>query len=80
MCKTFHFQIHLRIQGFHLDIKQDQRRGITGTKAEVIIENQENEKHRHLRHVQEIINESSLSDAVKKNSLKIFQLMKVLIY
>ncbi len=65
----------LNIEGFHLDIKQDQRRGITGTKADVIIENPDNEKHRHLRHVEEIINNSSLSDQVKTTSLKIFNLI-----
>ena len=67
----------LNIDGFHLEIKTDQRRGITGTKADVIIENQENEKHRHLRHVEEIVNNSSLSDSVKVNALRIFDLIAV---
>lgn len=67
----------LNIEGFHIEIKQDQRRGITGTKAEVIIENQENEKHRHLRHIKELINDSTLSEKVKINSLKIFELIAV---
>jgi len=67
----------LNIEGFHLEVKKDQRRGITGTKAEVIIENQENEKHRHLRHVEEIINNSTLPGNVKINSLKIFDLIAV---
>jgi len=65
----------LNIEGFHLDIKKDQRRGITGTKADVVIENPENEKHRHLRHIEEIINNSSLPETVKANSLKIFNLV-----
>lgn len=67
----------LNIDGFHLKITSDQRRGISGTKAEVIIENQENEKHRHLRHVEEIVNGSSLPDKVKINALKIFDLIAV---
>ncbi len=67
----------LNIDGFHLEIKKDQRRGITGTKADVIIENQENEKHRHLRHVEEIVNGSSLPEHVKINALKIFDLIAV---
>lgn len=67
----------LNIEGFHLEIKQDQRRGITGTKAEVIIENQENEKHRHLRHIEELVNGSSLPERVKINALKIFDLIAV---
>lgn len=62
----------LNIAGFHLEIRQDQRRGISGTKAEVVTGNQENEKHRHLRHIEEIIQESTLPDKVKALSLKIF--------
>ena len=57
----------LNIEGFHLEIRKDERRGISGTKADVIIENQENEKHRHLRHVEEIVNNSALSEKVKSN-------------
>jgi uncharacterized protein (DUF111 family) len=41
----------LNIEGFHLEIQKDIRRGISGTKATVIIENPDNQKHRHLRHV-----------------------------
>ncbi|MDP2338334.1 MAG: nickel pincer cofactor biosynthesis protein LarC [Bacteroidota bacterium] len=65
----------LNIAGFHLEIQKDIRRGISGTKATVIIENPENEKHRHLRHVEELINRSSLSSEVKAMSLKIFDLI-----
>jgi uncharacterized protein (TIGR00299 family) protein len=65
----------LNIEGFHLEVKQDQRRGITGTKADVIIENPDNEKHRHLRHVEEIVHNSTLPDTVKTNALKIFRLI-----
>jgi hypothetical protein len=65
----------LNIEGFHLEITKDLRRGILGTKAEVIVENPDNEKHRHLRHVEEIINNSTLSETVKANSLKIFKLI-----
>jgi uncharacterized protein (TIGR00299 family) protein len=67
----------LNIEGFHLKINTDQRRGITGTKAEVIIENQDNEKHRHLRHIEELVNGSALPDRVKINALKIFDLIAV---
>jgi uncharacterized protein (TIGR00299 family) protein len=65
----------LNIEGFHLEISKDIRRGISGTKATVVIENPENEKHRHLRHVEEMINQSSLSDNVKATSIKIFDLI-----
>jgi pyridinium-3,5-bisthiocarboxylic acid mononucleotide nickel chelatase len=67
----------LNIEGFHLEIQKDIRRGISGTKATVVIENPENEKHRHLRHVEELINQSSLSAEVKSLSLKIFDLIAV---
>lgn len=65
----------LNIKGFHLEISKDLRRGISGTKASVVVEDPDNEKHRHLRHVEEIINNSTLSDQVKANSLKIFNLI-----
>jgi len=65
----------LNIKGFHLEISKDLRRGISGTKATVVVEDPDNEKHRHLRHVEEIINNSTLSDQVKTNSLKIFTLI-----
>jgi uncharacterized protein (TIGR00299 family) protein len=62
----------LHIAGFHLEIRKELRRGISGTKADVVIENQENEKHRHLRHIEEIILGSTLPEKVKVLSLKIF--------
>lgn len=65
----------LNIEGFHLKIEHTLRRGISGTLATVIVENPDNEKHRHLRHVHEIVGESSLSDKVKETALKIFQLI-----
>lgn len=65
----------LNIEGFHLNIEKTLRRGISGTLATVIVENPDNEKHRHLRHVHEIVNESTLSDKVKETALKIFQLI-----
>lgn len=67
----------LNIEGFRLEIQKDIRRGISGTKATVVIENPDNEKHRHLRHVEEIVNQSTLSPEVKTLSLKIFDLIAV---
>jgi len=67
----------LNIEGFHLEIQKDMRRGISGTKATVVVENPENEKHRHLRHVEELVNQSTLSPEVKFLSLKIFDLIAV---
>ena len=67
----------LQIEGFRLDIQKDMRRGISGTKATVIVENPDNEKHRHLRHIEELVNRSTLSEEVKLMSLRIFDLIAV---
>ena len=67
----------LQIEGFRLDIQKDMRRGVSGTKATVIVENPDNEKHRHLRHIEELVNRSTLSEGVKLMSLKIFDLIAV---
>lgn len=65
----------LSIKGFRLEVKPDIRKGISGTKVTVVVENQENEKHRHLRHIEELIQKSSLSDRIKEKSLAIFDLI-----
>ena len=62
----------LNIEGFHLEVKSDIRKGISGTKVTVVVENSENEKHRHLSHIEALINNSTLSDRIKKKSLAIF--------
>ena len=67
----------LNIDGFHLDVEPGMRKGISGTKVTVVIENQENEKHRHLRHIEELINQSTLSDSIKAKSLAIFDQVAV---
>ena len=65
----------LNIKGFHLEISTDIRRGVSGTKATVVIDDPDNEKHRHLRHIEDIVNQSTLSDRVKTTSLRIFNLI-----
>ena len=65
----------LNIKGFHLAITRDKRKGIGGTKATVMIMNQDTEKHRYLKQVEDIINASTLSQKVKENSLRIFSLI-----
>jgi uncharacterized protein (TIGR00299 family) protein len=65
----------LNIKGFHLAITRERRKGIGGTKATVVILNQDNEKHRHLQDIEAIINGSELSQKVKDGSLKIFNLI-----
>lgn len=65
----------LNIEGFHLKVVPDKRKGISGTSVRVVLENPDNEKHRHLRHIEELIGASTLPEAVKEKSLSIF--MKV---
>jgi len=65
----------LSIDGFRLEVSRDNRKGISGTRVTVVVENPENEKHRHLRHIEEVISRSTLSDRIKHKSLDIF--MKV---
>ncbi|MFO7669540.1 MAG: nickel pincer cofactor biosynthesis protein LarC [Bacteroidales bacterium] len=62
----------LNIKGFRLEVEPGIRKGISGTKVTVVVENPENEKHRHLRHIEELINNSSLSQRIKEKSLAIF--------
>lgn len=65
----------LNIEGFRLEVKRDIRKGISGTKVTVVVENPENEKHRHLRHIEELIHKSKLSEPIKQKAINIF--MKV---
>ncbi|MEN8204012.1 MAG: nickel pincer cofactor biosynthesis protein LarC [Bacteroidota bacterium] len=67
----------LNIEGFHLDVERDMRKGISGTKVRVVVENPENEKHRCLRDIEEIIHKSTLSDRIKQKSLAIFEKVAV---
>jgi len=65
----------LNIKGFHLAITKDQRKGIGGTKATVMILNQDTEHHRYLKQVEDIVNASSLSPEIKTLALKIFSII-----
>jgi hypothetical protein len=67
----------LNIEGFHLKVEADMRKGISGTKVTVVVENPENEKHRHLSHIEALINNSTLSEKIKRKSLAIFDLIAV---
>ena len=62
----------LNIEGFRLEVEPDMRKGISGTRVTVVVEHPDNEKHRHLRHIEELIHASSLSDRIKQKSLDIF--------
>lgn len=66
---------------YELKIRKDTKKGITGTKVDVILVNRDNShhhgahQHRHLTDIENIIDGSSLNDRVKKSSLDMF--MKV---
>lgn len=60
----------LSISEYEIKVKRDARRGISGTRVDVLIE--EGHHHRNINDIKEIINKSSLSENVKKISLDIF--------
>lgn len=61
----------LGLDGWRLDIDKDQRHGITGTKATVVMTREEH-VHRHLSDIENIISKSTLDPAVKETALNIF--------
>jgi uncharacterized protein (TIGR00299 family) protein len=65
----------LKIDGFRLQVEPDIRKGISGTRVTVVIDHPENEKHRHLHHIEALIMGSDLSDRIKEKSLAIFNLV-----
>ena len=77
----------LNVGGWKLEITKDQRHGITGTKATVIIDNDtahdhdhhhgshDSSGHRNLADIEKIIKGSSLSGEVKELSMKIFTII-----
>lgn len=67
----------LNIEGFHLEVARGERKGISGTKVTVVVDHPEREKHRHLRHIEELINQSPLPGKVKATSLEIFDKIAV---
>jgi len=62
----------LNVEGFRLEAEPGMRKGISGTRVTVVVEHPDNEKHRHLRHIKELIHGSALSESIKQKSLEIF--------
>lgn len=60
----------LDIEGYRIDVSTVDRSGISATKATVEVPHEH--AHRHLHHIEKIINESNLGDNVKTRALKIF--------
>jgi uncharacterized protein (TIGR00299 family) protein len=64
----------LKLDGWKLVVEMDQRHGISGTKV-TVKQTRHEHHHRHLADVEKIIRDSSLDEATKELSMKIF--MKV---
>jgi hypothetical protein len=62
----------LKLTGYHIRARRVKRRGIAGTKFDVIIKTHEHE-HRHLHDVLDIIRRSTLSDRVKHDVEGVFR-------
>ena len=66
----------LPLSGYHLYFKQDERKGINGLRADVILEEYPDNNHgRTFFDIKKIISESTLSEKVKKSSLQVFRIL-----
>ncbi len=57
---------------YKLEIYKDSRKGIAGTKVDVIVHDHHHDHDRNLESIENLINTSTLNDNIKKISLKIF--------
>lgn len=76
----------MHLHGYHIEITRDERKGITGTKVNVILEehhhhdhddshdheHHHHHDHRNLKDIKEIIYNSTLTSRVKELSMKMF--------
>jgi len=62
----------LAIDPYEIRITRDQRRGISGTRVEVVLSDKNVPYHRSFRNILKLVEESDLSQKVKTLSLKIF--------
>lgn len=62
----------LPIGSFELEFSRDSRRGIGGTKATVVVREEEGVGHRHFKDIAALIKGSTLAEQVKATALKIF--------
>ncbi len=73
----------LDLSGYELKITRDQKKGITGTKVDVVLDenphghdhghHQDHHHHRNLEDISRIIDDSDLSKAVKDRSIRMFR-------
>jgi uncharacterized protein (TIGR00299 family) protein len=62
----------LGVEGYEIGFEKVDRSGISATRATVRLTRAE-KQHRHLSHIEKIINDSRLNDSVKERALKIFR-------
>lgn len=62
----------LRLSHYDIDVRRVSKKGIGGSQALVHVD-EGHHHHRHLHHIEEIIEQSSLEELVKKRSLAIFK-------
>jgi pyridinium-3,5-bisthiocarboxylic acid mononucleotide nickel chelatase len=60
----------LKVPGFEIEFSKVNKSGISAIHANVIVPPEQ--AHRHLHHIEKIINDSNLSDSVKKRAMQIF--------
>jgi len=66
----------LNLEGFRIEAKQTTKKGIYGTRCHVILE-EEDPHHRHFGDIKQIIENSTLSDEIKKTAIAIFMRVAV---
>lgn len=62
----------LKVRGFEIRAEKTTKKGISGTRCHVILE-EEGQQHRHLGDIKKIIENSSLDEQVKKTAIGIFK-------
>ena len=62
----------LHLSHFDLQAEKVLKRGIGGSRALVLIDESHHHPHRHLHHIEEIIDQSDLDEPVKRKSLEVF--------
>jgi len=71
----------LKLDGYEIHVSEQQRKGITGTRVDVVLTGNHHEhhhheqKHRTLHDIEKIICESELSDKVKSMCMAIFMIV-----
>jgi len=62
----------LNLEGYEIRISTDQRKGISGTRVDVVLHSDIDSQHRNLDDISRIINEAELDQAVKNRSIMMF--------